>query len=202
MKNRTKKERIIGVTGSFGTAKSYTVSIFRTLGCRVIDADKIGHGSLKKGTLTYKKIVKTFGRDVVKPDGSIDRRSLGKIIFNNDRKRSQLNSILHPVIVKKIRSEISCMKGTRPVVLDAALLFEAGCEKLVDKIVVVRSSRKTQIGRVIKKFGFSKDDALRRIKSQMPLNEKIRRADFVISNDGPRSSTKRQVREVWRKLWK
>ncbi len=192
---------IIGVTGGFGTGKSTVARIFESLGAKVIDADKIALDLLKTGTSTYKKILKAFGKNILKENGAIDRSKLAIIVFDSKKPLLKLNKITHPEVIKTIKQKIEGLnKGI--VVLDIPLLFEAGLECLADKIVVVKSNRQNQYERLLKKTSLSKIEIAKRINAQMPLSKKIRGADFIIDNDYSIENTKKQVQKLRRILWR
>lgn len=194
--------KIIGVTGSFGTGKTYVASVFGNFGAKVIDADRVAHSVLKKGSVAYREIVALFGGRVTGPGGDIDRKKLARIVFYDRKSLEFLNRVTHPGIIKKIK-EIARRSGRdRIIVIDAPLLFEAKLENFVDYIVVVRVSLEKQVERCGKKFSLKKSEVLKRIGSQMPLRKKIKRADFVVDNDGTKAGTKRQVIKIWESIWK
>jgi len=194
---------IIGLTGSLGTGKSTVAKQFKALGAIVLDADKIAHEVMRPGKEAYRKIVKTFGRKIVKSDKSINRSQLGEIVFGKRGYLKKLGKIVHPKIIQIMNGRLKSLsrKGSnRVVVLDAPLLIEAGLTGLVDYLVVVKTDRKTQIKRCIKKTGLSRKEIQSRIKAQMPMGEKIRLSDFRIDNSGTKNETKREVRKIWQKV--
>lgn len=193
---------VIGLTGSFGTGKTFVGSIFRALGAKVIDADRLAHKCLERNSLTYKRIVAGFGDRILDGRREIDRKALAGIVFSDKAKLKKLNAIIHPEVIRDIKKEIARSKKARVIVIDAPLLVEANAMSIVDMLVVVKSSRKAAITRCARKFGMKKEDVLRRIRCQMPLRDKVRLADFIVNNDGSRSQTKRQVAAIWRKVWK
>ncbi|MFA5142898.1 MAG: dephospho-CoA kinase [Candidatus Omnitrophota bacterium] len=190
--------RVIGLTGDFGTGKSFVASIFKSLGAKIIDADLIAHKVIRKGRPAYRRIIGAFGRDVLKGDGEIDRKKLGGRVFARPAvSLRRLNAIVHPEVIREIKRSIAALGKSDIAVVDAPLLVEAGFGKSVDKLVVVKCSKRRQIERCRKKFCLQNSEILRRIESQMPLSKKIKMADFVIDNNKTKSSTKRQVRKVW-----
>lgn len=195
--------KVIGVTGGFGTGKTFVASIFRTYGASVLDADRIAHDVIRKGTPAYKKIVDSFGASVLGKSGNIARAKLAAKVFGNKRNLKRVNSIVHPYVIKFIKERMRRSGRTAIIVIDAPLLVEANLTKLVDALVVVKAPVKRQIERCAGKFRISKEDVLRRINSQMSLKKKMDLADFVIDNGGARSRTREQAKKVWRQIvWK
>jgi dephospho-CoA kinase len=193
---------VIGVTGNIGTGKSFVASVFRSLGAKVLDADAMAHECLKKGTVTYKRIVKTFGADILDGKGNIVRKSLAGKVFGNKKEVKELNGIIHPDVIRRIRHNIKKARKDEAVVIDAPLLIEAHLTGLVDKLIVVKASRKNQYCRCARSLGIGKGECERRLKNQMPMSRKLKMADFVIRNNGPKSLTREQVNRIWGKLWK
>ena len=194
--------KIIGVTGSFGTGKTYVSSVFGLLGAKVIDADRVGRSVLKTGSVVHREVVSAFGRKILAPDGSISRKKLAGVVFSDKKSLTRLNGMTHPGIIKRIR-EIVLRSGRKGIiVIDAPLLFEAKFENFVDYIVVVRASLKKQVERCGKKFCLKRGEVLGRIRSQMPLRTKARYADFIVDNDGTKAGTRKQVIKIWRKVWR
>jgi dephospho-CoA kinase len=188
---------VIGLTGSFGTGKTFVASIMKSLGARVIDADSIAHGVIREGGPCYDKIVRLFGDGIIGKGRRIDRRALARIVFSDKRKLRALERVVHPEVIRIIRSRIRQSGSGSTVVIDAPLLVEAKLLALVDRLVVVKCSKKRQIERCVKKFRIKREEALRRIESQMPLSRKLRIADLVIDSNGAKSRTRRLVRKLW-----
>lgn len=193
---------IIGVTGSLGTGKTFVSSIFGSLGAKVLDADRLAHESLKKGTPSYKKIVREFGGGILDGSRNIDRKKLAACVFGDRSKVKKLNGIIHPDVIRKIKENIRKAGKAQAVVIDAPLLIEANLAGMVDKLIVVKASKKNQYCRCAESLGIGKEECERRLKNQMPLAKKVKLADYVIRNDGPKSQTRRQVMQIWRQLWK
>lgn len=193
---------IIGVTGGMGTGKSFVASEFGSLGARVLDADKMAHECLKKDTLTYKKIVKKFGKEILDSRGNIDRKNLAAVVFKSKKDTGELNSMIHPDVIRRIKGIIMTTRRHEAVVIDAPLLVEARLSGLVDKLIVVTASRKNQYCRSARRLGIGKEECERRLRNQMPLSRKAKIADFVIRNNGTREMCRKQVRRVWAKLWR
>lgn len=193
------RKLILGLTGTFGSGKSTVARIFKSLGAKVIDADKIAHRAILPQSQTYKKIIYAFGGCILKKNNQIDRLKLAHLVFANKKLLMKLNAITHPQIIRIIKDEIRHTKS-RFIVLDAPLLIEAGLHKLVDKLVVVKINKFKQMARLLKKTSLTKTGILRRIKAQLPLKYKAAIADFVIDNSGKITETRKQVKTVWRSL--
>ncbi|MEA2087905.1 MAG: dephospho-CoA kinase, partial [Candidatus Caldatribacteriota bacterium] len=193
---------IVGLTGGIVGGKSTVASMFKNLGAKIIDADKLGHSVILPNKPVWKKIVKIFGKDILQNDLTIDREKLGKIVFANQILLKKLNEITHPEITKIIKKEINLGKNKthnqkKIIIIDAALIYEAKIDGLMDKIIVVYIDEDEQIKRLIKRNNLSKDEALQRIKSQMPIEEKIKMADYVIDNSSSLDKTREQVEKIW-----
>jgi len=193
---------VIGLTGSFGTGKTFVASIFESLGARVIDADKAAHEAIKKGTKAHGRIAAIFGKRVLDGRNDVDRKKLGKIVFADKALLKRLNGIVHPQVVKYIKGEVRKARSLalEVLVIDAPLLVEAGLAGLVDKLVVVKCSKTKQVERCEKKFCLKKREVLKRIASQIPLKRKMAMADHVIENSGTKSETRKQVRKLWEEM--
>jgi len=192
----------IGLTGSFATGKTTVAGIFRRMGARVIDADALAHDALKPGAAAYRKTVKIFGKGILNSRGRIDRKKLAGIVFKNRRSLKKLCAAVHPYVIDRIRFMLKCPARDRITVIDAPLLIEARLERMIDVLVVVSATRKNQIRRGGEKFRMTAGEVRERIDAQMPLKEKVARADFVIYNNGDLKKTRKQVEDVWRQiLW-
>lgn len=190
----------IGVTGSIGTGKSFVASLLKRKGAVVIDADRLAHRAIERGTAPYRKIVRRFGRDIVGPGGAIDRTKLAAAAFADRASCAALNRIVHPAVVGAIKRAVRRAPKGRIVVIDAPLLIEAGLVRAVDAVVVVTASRAAQIARCRKKFGMSKARVLERIRCQMPLGKKAALADYRIDTNGTKKQTERGVEALWQRL--
>ena len=186
---------IIGLTGSIGTGKSTVSTIFKQQGIAVVDADIGAREVVKPGTIGLKKIVKTFGKEILFSDGTLDRKKLGEIIFSDPFKRQKLEELLSDLIYKWIIAEKQrqIVAGQKMIVLDIPLLFEGKYEKEVDKIIVVALTKQKQVERIMKRDNITKKQANKKIKSQQSITSKILRADYVIDNNGTRENTEIQV---------
>jgi dephospho-CoA kinase len=201
MLKQKKGKLVLGVTGNMGSGKSTVARMFKTKDCLLIDADCLGHDLLSCGTKVYRRIIKTFGRRIIKTDNSVDRAKLAGLAFADKASLNRLNRIVHPAIIAEIKRQISNSKK-KIVILDAALIIEARLKKIVDILVVVTASRQQQILRTQRRLSLSKNGVFRRMKYQISQNAKLRLADFIIDNSGQISKTRRQVSEIRRLLWK
>lgn len=194
---------IVGLTGGIASGKSLVTRVLRDLGAHIIDADKIVHDLLSPGEDACNEVIGHFGDSIRLPDGSIDRRKLGDIIFSRPDERAWLNNCIHPRVFQACQTKVRHLSERRPgaiVVMDAALLIETGYHKKMDKLIVVYAHQKDQVKRLLERDRFTLGQALARISSQMPLDEKRTYADYVIDNTGTREATERQTREVFEKL--
>jgi len=193
---------VVGVTGGIGSGKSTVAAMFERLGAVVIDADRVVHELQAPGQPLFEAIVSAFGREVVGHDGRIDRRTLGARVFADPEIRARLEAITHPAIIAECEERIrqSAASGTAICLLDAALLIESGRHSRFDAIILVEACEAVQLDRLMARMGLPREEAMQRIRSQMPWAEKRRHADFVIRNDGSLEETERQVREVWKRL--
>ncbi|MBI3602687.1 MAG: dephospho-CoA kinase [Candidatus Omnitrophica bacterium] len=190
---------IIGVTGSFGSGKTTVASMFKDYGALTIDADAITRQLLAPGGKCVKTVVKIFGHAILNIN-KINRVALAKIVFQDPRELKVLTNILYPVGLKEVKKQIAVHKNAKLIILDVPLLFESGWDQLADVSIVVQSNQTTQIKRLQKYLGLSKGDILRRIKCQMPLKEKLPRADIVIDNRGSLAQTRAQVAAIVHRL--
>jgi dephospho-CoA kinase len=195
--------KIIGLTGNIASGKTEVANIFKELGAKVIDADKIAREVVEPGEIAWKEIIEEFGNNILNTDGSINRKKLGEIVFNDDTKREQLNRITHPRIMTKLKELIDKYKKENGnlVIVEAALIVEkGGLLNLLDELIVVVTDEETQVERIMKRDGLRRDEALSRIKSQMPISEKTKQATHVIDNSGSLGESRKQVEEVWEKI--
>ena len=195
---------IVVLTGSVGTGKSTVTKFFRQLGAYIIDWDELAREVTRPHLRAWKEIVEYFGKGILNEDLTINRQKLAEIAFSDKEKVAKLNQIVHPEVFKedeRITNEIKSLDPDALIIKDIPLLFELTRPVYVDKVVVVSASEQTQLRRLEEK-GMSREDAQSRIKSQLPLEEKIRSADFIINNDGPLEETKKQVEEIYSLLRK
>lgn len=168
----------------------------------MIDADQVGHEAFRPGTELYSSVVASFGKGILNRDGEIDRRKLGDIVFSDREALERLNGIMHPamhrIVERKIRELDS--RNVDVVVLEAALLIEAGWTDLVDQVWVVECPEETAIDRLCGQKGFSEEDARARIRSQMPLSERSGHADVILRNDSGVAALRERVLALWNEL--
>ncbi|MDK2985175.1 MAG: dephospho-CoA kinase [Clostridia bacterium] len=198
-----RKVLVIGLTGGIASGKTTVATILQELGAAVLDADEVAKKIVQKGKPAYKEIINTFGRKVLTSDGDLNRKLLGKIVFNDEEKRKKLESIIHPRVKEYFLEEIQRIKEKDPqkiIVLDVPLLLESGMETLVDEVWVVAVSEELQIKRIELRDRIGRQEALKRIKAQMPLKEKLKYADRIINAEGTLEDTKRQVVSLWREI--
>lgn len=197
-KNRKRAEimgKTIGLTGSVATGKSTVSNMIQQAGIPLVDADIAARKVVEPGTEGLKEIVAYFGEEILLADGTLDRAKLGEIIFKDKEKREKLNEITHPRVKDYMLEarERFFRAGEELVFFDIPLLFESHLESLVDQIVVVWTTPETELKRLMERNNLTKEDALRRIESQMGIDEKARKADFVIDNNESLEKTQKQV---------
>ncbi len=193
----------MGLTGNIASGKSCAARVFAELGAHIVDADLIAHDLLTPGKPTYEKVREAFGGEIVLQDGSIDRRKLGEIVFNDAARRVLLNSLVHPDVRTEIFRQIIELEKVSArgiVIVDAALMVESGLYKLYDKLVVVYCHPALQLARLVSRDGLSVKEARARMDAQMPTEEKLRVADYKIDTSGTFRQTREQVEGTYREL--
>lgn len=191
--------RVIGLTGGIASGKSLVAGILKQRGAEVIDADVIGHQIMEPGLPAYQEVVDFFGSEVLDSEGRINRKRLGEIVFSHPDKLKVLNNITHPRIFARIRDKIHLLRKTKGpdlVVVEAALLFEADLDDLVDEVWTVEADREVQVRRLIQRNGLTRQQALERIQSQLPPEERTAGADRVILNNASREYLVHQILAV------
>jgi dephospho-CoA kinase len=195
---------IVGLTGSVGSGKSTVSNFFKDLGAYIIDWDELARKVTRPHSKAWKEIVGYFGKRILNDDLTINRQKLADMVFSNKEELAKLNQIVHPEVFRedeRATSEITSHEPGALIIKDIPLLFEVTRPIFVDKVVVVSASEQTQLRRLEEK-GINRRDAQRRIESQLPVEEKIESADFVINNDGPLEETRRQVEKIYSVLRK
>ena len=190
---------VIGLTGSIGTGKSEAARQLEALGASIISADQVGHEAYTPNMEAWEQVVAAFGDGILQEDGEIDRRKLGGIVFSDPGKLEQLNQIMHPRMARMVANKIEALRieGVDVVVVEAALLFEAGWDSLVEEVWVTDSPEQMVIERLKNRNGLSEDEARKRISSQMDRSERLGKADFVIDNSGDVAGLESAVKELW-----
>ena len=193
---------VIGLTGGICSGKSTVAAMFRRFGATVIDADQVAHELVEPDQPLFEAVASAFGREVVGADGQIDRRRLGAMVFADPKARRRLEEILHPAIILECERRIrqAGISGAAACLLDAALLIESGWHTRCDAVILVEASEAVQLDRLEGARGLSRDDAMLRIRAQMPQEEKRPHARYVIENEGLIEETERQVKAVWEQL--
>lgn len=187
---------VLGLTGGIATGKSTVVAVFKSLGFPIVDADIIAREIVEIGTPGLKQIVLAFGSEILNPEGSLDRKKLGEIIFSDETKRKKLNELLSPFLKEAILNQIAEKKSLKSLVLvDIPLLFEGGYDQYVDKVAVVYIPEATQLVRLMERDHLTKTQAQQRIASQMSIEEKKLKADIVFDNQNSIQETEKDVKK-------
>lgn len=193
---------VIGLTGGIASGKSTVSNMFKKMGIRVVDADKIAREVVEVGKPAYKQIVNMFGTDILQSDESINREKLGGIIFKDKAKREKLNQIVHPAVRKEMQSQVEEEKchQAKAVVLDIPLLFESKLTYMVDHTILVYVDKQTQLKRLMKRNGYTEEEANMRIQSQLSLEAKKELADEIIDNNGSINQTEQQLHQIVKRI--
>jgi len=188
--------RVIGVTGGIASGKSMVAQILREFGAEVIDADLVGHEIMEPGLPAYNEVVGHFGREILDNSGRVSRRVLGNIVFSDPKQLEALNRITHPRIYEGIKEMVVGLRQSQVcdlVVIEAALLFEIGLDRLVDEVWTVEAHPTVQVERLMQRNNITEEQALQRICAQLPSEERISRADRVILNNDGQEALVRQI---------
>jgi dephospho-CoA kinase len=194
---------VAGLTGGIATGKSTVSQMLATLGARVVDADRIARQVVAKGLPAWQRIVTAFGRGVLLPEGEINRSVLADMVFGHPDKQATLNRIVHPKVREEMQRRIVRLRRSEPsavVVLDVPLLIEAEWLDDLDEIILVYTPESIQLQRLMVRDGLSESDALRRIRSQMPVEQKLAQSTIIIDNSGTLEATRKQTEQVYQKL--
>jgi dephospho-CoA kinase len=193
----------VGLTGGIACGKSTVARMLEGKGAFLVDADALAHDLEEPEKTAWRKIVDHFGPEILRDDRTIDRRKLGAIVFADRKKLELLNRIVHPAVHEERRRRIAEIKEARPdaiILSDVPLLIETGLESQFDLVLLVALSPETQIARLMGRDGFSREEAEKRMASQMPIDAKLPFADMVIRNDGSLEETWRAADEAWEEL--
>jgi dephospho-CoA kinase len=190
---------VIGLTGGIGTGKSEVARILQGLGAVVINADQVGHEAYKPHSEAWQEVVKTFGEEILQPNGEIDRKRLGGLVFSDPEQLAKLNRVMHPRMAQMVAHHIEYLRGqgVQVVVVEAALLFEAGWDVLVDEVWSTDSPIDSIIQRLRARNGLSEAEIKKRISSQMSKEERLERSDVIIGNAGDMASLESTVQSLW-----
>ncbi len=194
---------LVGLTGGLASGKSHVGQYLADLGCKVIKADEIGHQVLMPGAEAYDAVVAEFGTGILKDDASIDRRALAAEVFEKPARLERLNAIVHPLVRVRTRALLDEFAAAHPdgiAVVEAAILIETGTYRNYDRLIVVTCSEEQQIERAMARDGITREEAMARLRRQLPLSEKIKYAGYVIDTSGTRESTVEQTRAVYEAL--
>lgn len=193
--------QILGLTGGIASGKSTIAKMIKECNIPVIDADEVSREVVKVGEEAYNSVVKTFGKEILHTDGTINREKLGSIIFNNEQERDKLNKIVHPAVRERMdqKKEMYKKNGEVAIFLDIPLLFESNRKQTVDKVLLVFVDPPIQLERLMKRNGLTEEEARARISSQMPIQEKVKLADEVVNNNGTMEESKRQLLTILKK---
>jgi dephospho-CoA kinase len=199
--------KVIGLTGGIGSGKSTVSRFLKELGVVIIDTDKVGHEALKPDSEAWREVVAAFGKEIVKPNGEIDRKKLGEIVFRSPEALVRLNRIVHPHIYNMVKAQLEqCRRqGVRVLVLEVPLLLELASIKPaladeVDEVWVTVAPESMVVRRLKEKSGMSEEQTLSRIRSQLSSAERQKQADVVIDTDCSLDELREKVRELWQKL--
>ncbi|WP_041607615.1 dephospho-CoA kinase [Halobacteroides halobius] len=190
----------IGLTGGIASGKSTVTKLLEELGVEVIDTDQIAHQLMEPKKEVWNKIVDNFGKEILLSSNEIDRKKLGEIIFNDIQAKKKLDQITHPAIIAELRERMREVGPDNLIVAEVPLLIEADMLDLFDRIWLVYVSREVQIERLMARGNFDHQEALTRIESQMPLDEKKQYADRIINNNGTPTELENEVKRVWKEI--
>lgn len=193
----TARPYVIGVTGNIACGKSLVLSILAELGAETIDADRVYHQLIEPGQPLWQTLRDHFGKIIVAPDRSIDRRVLGEIVFSDPARLAELDTLTHPAVAADIRRRIAA-SSARTIAIDAVKLIEGGLNADCDEVWLVTCNPEQQVARLIARNGVNRAEAARRVAAQPPIEPKIALADAIIDNSGSKAETKAQVEAAWR----
>lgn len=187
-----------GLTGGIATGKSTAKNLFESLGIPVVDADQISHGLTEVGEVGYLQVVSHFGNEILNRDLTINRKKLGQLVFSQSRLKSDLENILHPLIKTEVlrQKENHQQNGVQICVYDVPLLFEKNLEKEFDSTVLIWCDNRTQLERLIKRDVLTTEEAFLRIKNQVPMIDKVKKADHCVDNSGDIEDLQKQIKKL------
>lgn len=188
---------LLGLTGAVGAGKSTAAAVFAESGCAVVDVDRLGHDALDDPSVRD-AVVRELGPDTVGADGRVDRRQVARRVFGHPERLARLEAIVHPWVRRRLDDEIEALRhgSPRAVVLDCALLFESGLDRICDVTIVVETAAAVRRARVAAQRGWTADDVALREAAQLPAETKRARADRVLTNDGDADALRRRTRDL------
>jgi dephospho-CoA kinase len=193
----------VGLTGGLASGKTFVGSVFASLGCLVVRADELGHEVLLPGGEAYDAVVAEFGREILNPDGTIQRRALAALVFHSPERLAVLNALVHPPVRARTERLIRDFAAQHPdgiAVIEAAILVETGSSKKYDRLVVAVCGDEQQIERAMARDHSTREEVMDRLSRQMPLSEKVKYADYVIDTSGTKEHTIEQTKKVFEAL--
>jgi len=193
----------VGLTGGLASGKSFVGHALRDLGCHLIEADELGHQVLLPGAEAYDAVIHAFGGDILDQDGFIDRHKLGERVFDKPDELEKLSSLVHPAVHARQERAVAEIVRQDPkaiVVVEAAILVETGSYKRFDRLIVVVCSPEQQVERAMRRGAYSREEVMARLSRQLPLEEKVRVADYIIDTSGPKEHALEQVQAVYSSL--
>lgn len=192
---------LLAVTGNIASGKTFVAELLRDKGCALVNADKVGHTLYDANPGLVREVARAFGDDILRHDGTLDRARLGVIVFGSATALKTLNALVHPHLLTAIREEVAAARRVmNRVIVDAALIYEWGIQDEFDHVILVTAPEPLRVERLMARSGLNHEDALARIRSQMPEEEKRRLAEIVIENAGSEEALETKVDEVWKKL--
>ncbi len=194
--------RVIGLTGGLASGKSTAARTLAELGARIVDADQVAREIVAPGQPALAEIVRSFGREMLLPDGTLDRKRLGAAIFADADKRRTLNAITHPRIAVETQARLARLReeGVPVAIYEAALLVENGVHEALDGLIVTVCDEATQLERLVARDGFTQEEARARIVAQAPAAKKLEAATWVVDTSGPLTDTKTQLARIWEEI--
>ncbi len=190
----------IGLTGGIGTGKSVVANLLVQQGASIIDADQLGHEAYTPHSEAWEAVVAAFGTDILTSEGEIDRRKLGGIVFADETQLERLNGIMHPLMARMVEHRKAAFDagGVAVTVVEAAVLFEAGWDSLVDEVWTTHAAESTVVQRLFERNGLDEAEARKRINSQLSATERNRRSDVVVDNSGDLTTLEQTVKNLWK----
>jgi dephospho-CoA kinase len=193
----------VGLTGGLASGKSFVGRALADLGCYLIRADELGHQVLEPGGEAYDAVLREFGTGILNPDGTLDRRRLGALVFQDPARLAKLNALVHPPVRARTRRLLEEYEAAHPhgiAVVEAAILIETGSYRDYARLILAICGKEQQIERAMARDSLTREEVLDRLSRQMPLDEKIQYADYVIDTSGARENTLAQARAVYESL--